>query len=185
MVSFIDEHRKVYGVGPICATLPIAPSTYYEQKTRQADPERAPLRVRRDAELRGEIRQVWEENLKVYGARKVWRQLNREGISVARCTVERLMRAMRLKGAVGGKRIRTTVTDMKAPRPGDLVNREFRASAPNQLWVVRFYLRSDLERVCLRGIRDRCVRPDDCWLAGIGLHEYRSDPGCLGAGAVG
>jgi putative transposase len=96
------------------------------------------LRVRRDAQLRVEIRRVWEENLKVYGARKVWRQLNREGIAVDRCTVERLMRAMGLKGAVRGKRIRTTVADMKAPRPLDLVNREFTASAPNQLWVADF-----------------------------------------------
>jgi transposase InsO family protein len=135
MVSFIDGHRKVYGVGPICATLPIASSTYYEQKARQADPERAPLRVRRDVQLRGEIRRVWEENLKVYGARKVWRQLNREGIAVARCTVERLMRAMGLKGAVRGKRIRATAAGEKACRPADLVNREFRARAPNQLWV--------------------------------------------------
>jgi putative transposase len=138
MVSFIDEHRKVYGVGSICATLPIAPSTYYEQKARQADPERAPLRVRRDSELRVEIQRVWDENLKVYRARKVWRQLHREGIAVARCTVEQLMRAIGLKRAVRGKRIRTTISDTKAPRPLDLVNREFRTSAPNQLWVADF-----------------------------------------------
>ena len=111
------------------------PSTYYEQEARQADPGRAPFRVQRDAQLREKIRRVWEENLKVYGARVMWRQLNREGITVASCTVKRLMRVKGLKGAIRGKRMRTTCADTKAPRPGDLVNRGFRASAPNQLWV--------------------------------------------------
>ena len=118
-MSFIDEHRKVYGVGPMCAVLPIAPSTYYEQKARQADPERVPKRIQRDRQLGVEIRRVWEENFCAYGARKVWRQLKREGISVARCTVERLMRSMGLQGVVRGKRIRTTVADEKACRPAD------------------------------------------------------------------
>jgi putative transposase len=138
MVSFIDEHRKVYGVGPICAVLPIAPSTYYEQKVRQADPGQAPWRARREARLRVEIQRVWDENFGVYGARKVWRQLNREGITVARCTVERLMRAMGLQGVIRGKRIRTTVAAEDASRPEDLVNREFTANRPNQLWVADF-----------------------------------------------
>ena len=135
MVSFIDEHRKAYGVGSICGVLPIAPSTYYEQKVREADLARLPQRARRGLVLRGEIKRVWDENFRVYGVRKVWRQLNREGIQVARCTVERLMRAMGLKGVVRGKRIRTTVSDEKADRPLDLVNREFAASGPNRLWV--------------------------------------------------
>jgi putative transposase len=138
MVSFIDEHRKVYGVGPMCAVLPIAPSTYYEQKARQADSERVPKRIQRDQQLGVELRRVWEENYCVYGARKVWRQLKREGISVARCTVERLMRSMGLQGVVRGKRIRTTVADEKACRPADLVNRQFTASRPNELWVADF-----------------------------------------------
>jgi len=115
-----------------------APSTYYEQKTREADPERVPKRIQRDRQLREKIRRVWEENYCVYGARKVWRQLKREGISVARCTVERLMRSMGLQGIVRGKRIRTTVADEKASRPADLVNREFTASRPNELWVADF-----------------------------------------------
>ena len=114
MVSFIDEHRKVYGVGPMCAVLPIASSIYYEQKARQADPARVPKRIQRDRQVGVEIRRVWEENYCVYGARKVWRQLNREGISVAtRCTVERLMRCMGVQGVVRGKRIRTTVGLMR------------------------------------------------------------------------
>jgi transposase InsO family protein len=116
MVSFIDAHRDEYGVEPICAELPIAPSTYYEQKVREADPERRPPRLRRDEMLEAEIRRVWEENFRVYGARKVWRQLNRDGIEVARCTVERLMRQMGLKGVVRGRRCRTTIADDAAER---------------------------------------------------------------------
>jgi transposase InsO family protein len=135
MVSFIDDHRGGYGVEPICAMLPIAPSTYYEQKARQADPDRLPSRTKRDAELRGEIQRVWEENFRVYGARKVWRQLNRERTRVARCTVERLMRVMGLSGAVRGRKFKTTIADATAARPSDLVGREFTASRPNQLWV--------------------------------------------------
>jgi len=135
MVSFIDEHRDACGVEPICAVLPIAPSTYYEQKARQADPDRLPSRTKRDAELRREIQRVWDENFRVYGARKVWRQLNRESIRVARCTVGRLMRDLGLAGAVRGRKYKTTITDDTAARPSDLVCREFTASRPNQLWV--------------------------------------------------
>jgi len=135
MVTFIDEHRDACGVEPICAVLPIAPSTYYEHKARQADPDRLPSRTKRDAELRGEIQRVWEENFRVYGVRKVWRQLNREGILVARCTVERLMRDLGLSGAVRGRKFKTTIADDTAARPTDLVCREFSASRPNQLWV--------------------------------------------------
>jgi len=136
MVSFIDEHREEHGVEPICAQLPIAPSTYYEQKAREADPSRLPQRAVRDGELREEIERVWKENKAVYGAYKVWRQLNREGSAVARCTVERLMRAMGLQGAVRGRRYKTTtMTDDRADRPMDLVQRRFAAERPNQLWV--------------------------------------------------
>ena len=135
MVSFIDEQRELYGVEPICAVLPIAPSVYYEQKARQADPERLPPRVLRDAHLRSEIRRVWEANFQVYGARKVWRQLNREGVAVARCTVERLMRQMGLQGVVRGRKFKTTIADDGATRPVDLVNRDFTATRPNELRV--------------------------------------------------
>jgi putative transposase len=135
MVAFIDEHRSAYGVEPICAVLPIAPSTYYEQKARQADPERLPPRLRRDQILREEIRRVWRENFCVYGIRKLWRQLLREGIRVARCTVRRLMREMGLRGAVRGRKFRTTVADPEATRPLDLVERDFVVARPNQLWV--------------------------------------------------
>ena len=138
MIAFIDDHREVYGVEPICRVLPIAPSTYHEHVARRTDPSRASGRARRDAELRAAIRRVHEENFGVYGARKVWRQLGREGIAVARCTVERLMRGMGLRGVVRGRERRTTISNPATPCPADLVNRQFRAPAPNVLWVSDF-----------------------------------------------
>ena len=135
MVSFIDDHRGEHGVEPICAQLPIAPSTYYEHKAREADPELLPWRAQRDQALKAEIQRVWEENFRVYGARKVWRQLKREGFGVARCTVERLMGVLGLQGAVRGKPCRTTIPGDAADRPADLVNRQFTAERPDQLWV--------------------------------------------------
>jgi putative transposase len=136
MVAFIDAHRAEYGVEPICAVLPIAPSTYYKHKGRKTDPSRLPARAIRDARLQSEIDQVWRENFSVYGPRKVWRQLGREGFGVARCTVERLMRGMGLRGAVRGRAFKTTtIADGSAHRPPDLVNRQFVASRPNELWV--------------------------------------------------
>ena len=138
MIAFIDEHRAAYGVEPICKVLPIAPSTYHAHAARRADPSKLPARARRDAPLAVEVRRVFEENFRVYGVRKVWRQLGREGIAVARCTVARLMRAMGLEGVVRGKRIRTTISDSAAPCPFDRVNRQFRAQRPNVLWVSDF-----------------------------------------------
>jgi len=138
MVEFIDRHRDAYGVESICAQLPIAPSQYYEWKAREANPERLPPRLRRDRALVPEIRRVYEENFQVYGTRKVWRQLGREGQDVARCTVERLMRGLGLQGVVRGKKRRTTIADDRAERPLDRVNRQFQARRPNQLWVADF-----------------------------------------------
>ncbi len=135
MAMFIDEHRDEHGVEPICEQLPIAPSTYHEQKAREVDPSRLPDRAVRDAALREEIERVWKENFGAYGARKVWHQLGREGTEVARCTVERLMRAMGLQGVVRGRKHKTTIADETAPRPLDLVQRNFTAERPNQLWV--------------------------------------------------
>jgi len=135
MISFIDENQGSYGVEPICRVLPIAPSTYYENKSCLADPARLSERFRRDAVLRREIRRVWEANRRVYGARKVWRQLHREGIDAARCTVERLMREMGLQGVVRGRTPRTTIPDKASLRPADLVQRKFTADGPNRLWV--------------------------------------------------
>jgi putative transposase len=130
MTRYIDANRDRYGVEPICRVLQVAPSTYYEAKTRAPS-----ARSLRDDELQAEIGRVHRENFGVYGVRKVWRQLNREGIAVARCTVERLMREMGLRGVVRGKSRRTTVPDATAPRPADLVERRFTATHPNQLWV--------------------------------------------------
>jgi len=138
MVSFIDQHRSEYGVEPICAQLPIAPSTYYEHKAREAEPERAPPRVRRDVELSSDIRRIYEENFQVYGARKVWRQLGREQVTVARCTVERLMRSLGLQGVMRGRKRRTTISEEKAFLPVDRVKRQFTAKRPNELWVADF-----------------------------------------------
>ena len=138
MIAFIDDHRAAYGVEPICRVLPIAPSTYHAHAARRADPARLAPRTRRDAELKDDIRRVFAENFEVYGARKVWRQLRREGRDVARCTVERLMRALGLKGAVRGKPARTTISDKSAPCPLDRVNRQFQAPRPNALWVADF-----------------------------------------------
>jgi hypothetical protein len=138
MIAVIDDHRGAYGGEPICRVLPIAPSTYRAHAARRADPTKAPPRVRRDAVLKAHIRGVRDANFQVYGVRKIWRQLGREGIAVARCTVARLMREMGLQGAVRGKTVRTTVSDKAAPCPRDKVNREFRAPAPNRLWVSDF-----------------------------------------------
>jgi putative transposase len=135
MVAFIDDYRGEYGVEPICRQLPIAPSVYYERKAREADPNRLPERAVRDAVLREEVERVWKQNFGVYGARKVWRQLLREGFGVARCTVERLMRAMGLRGVVRGRKVKTTIPDDLAERPRDLVKRNFTACRPNELWV--------------------------------------------------
>ena len=135
MVTFIDQYRVKYGVEPICAELPIAPSTYYEHKAREADPGRLPARHRRDAALEIDIRRVWEENFRVYGARKVWKQLNRERIRIAKCTTERLMKKLGLQGVRRCKGYKTTIPDDAAAHPADLVQREFTATRPNQLWV--------------------------------------------------
>ena len=138
MKAFIDEHRGAYGVEPICKVLPIAPSTYHAHAARKADPSRVSARAKRDAVLRPEIERVWRENFQVYGARKVWLQLGREAVAVARCTVERLMNQMGLAGTVRGKAVKTTVSDRASPCPLDRVNRQFRAPRPNVLWVSDF-----------------------------------------------
>ena len=138
MIAFIDVHRGAYGVEPICRTLQIAPSTYHEHAARLRDPARRPARQRRDTGLMRDIRRIWDENFQVYGVRKVWRQLAREGIKVARCTVARLMQQMALKGVVRGKAVRTTISNAAAPCPLDRVNRKFQPPCPDRLWVADF-----------------------------------------------
>ena len=139
MVRFIDDHRDRYGVEPICAVLPIAPSTYFRHKVQHADPDRRSARAREDDVLRAIIRRIWNENHQVYGPRKVWKQMGREGLRAARCRVRRLMRDMGLAGAVRGRAwVTTTHPDTATPQPPDLVARHFSATRPNQLWVSDF-----------------------------------------------
>ena len=135
---FIDQHRERFGVEPICKWLRIAPSAYWRHAARQRDPALRSARSRRDEFLIPHIQQVWDANLRVYGADKVWKQLQREGVAVARCTVERLMRRLGLRGVRRGKVVRTTFSDSAAPCPLDRVNRQFKADRPNQLWVSDF-----------------------------------------------
>jgi transposase InsO family protein len=138
MIAFIDDQREVHGVEPICKVLPIAPSTSHAHVAKRADPARLSARARRDAALKPEIARVFAQNFEVYGVRKVWRQMAREGFTVARCTVERLMQDLGLQGVIRGKPVRTTVQDKAAPCPLDHVNRVFHAPAPNRLWLSDF-----------------------------------------------
>ena len=138
MIRFIDDHRGAYGVEPICKLLPIAPSTYHAHAARRSDPARLPARARRDVVLATDIQRVFDANFGVYGVRKVWRQLEREGKKVARCTVARLMRRMGLQGVVRGREVRTTVSNPAVVCPLDRVNRQFHAPRPNALWLSDF-----------------------------------------------
>ena len=138
MTAFIEKHRGAFGVEPICRALPIAPSTYHRRAIEAREPDRASTRSKTDAVLRVEIARLWQENRGLYGARKIWHALRREGFDVARCTVERLMKAMGIKGVVRGRRIVTTNPDAARPCPDDKVNRQFKAERPNRLWVSDF-----------------------------------------------
>jgi transposase InsO family protein len=138
MISFVDAYRDKHGVEPICRVIEIAPSTYHAHVARRDKPETAPPRVKRDVMLSIEIKRVFDENFQVYGVRKVWRQLLREGHDVGRCTVARLMKKEALQGVIRGGRVRTTVSDRATPCPLDHVNRKFRAPRPNVLWVSDF-----------------------------------------------
>lgn len=178
MVSFIDDHRAQYGVEPICEVVPIAPSTYYTHKAQQRDPERLCVRAKRDAQLCVEIARVWQENFQVYGVRKVWRQLRREGVAVARCTVARLMGDLGYCGAIRGKAFKkTTVANESASRAMDRVNRNFTATRPNELWVADLTYVA-MERVRLRGICDRCLLTRNRWVARLTVASQRSRTRC-------
>ena len=170
MIAFIDDHREAYGVEPICKVLPIAPSTYHAQIAQRIDPSKRSARAQRDAELKIEVQRVFAENFGVYGARKVWRQLRREGFAVARSTVERLMASLGLQGAIRGKPVRTTISDKAVPCPLDHVNRQFHAVRPNALWVSDFtYVATwtgfNLDRFRLCRLRHRRLRPSHRGLA--------------------
>jgi hypothetical protein len=154
-----DQHRATYGVGSICAVLPIAPSTYFLRKAQQQKTTKRSARAQRDDELRAVIQRVWDENDQANGPRKVWKQPGREGIRVARCTVERLMRAMGLRGVSRGRAWKiTTQADPAAARPADLVDRQFTATRAESALGRGFQLRGHVARLCVRGVRDRRVR---------------------------
>ena len=138
MIDFIDDQREAYGIEPICKVLLIVPSTYHNHLAKRADPSKFSARARRDMDLKPEIARVFAENFAVYGVRKVWRQMQREGFSIARCTVARLMQSMGLQGVIRGKPVKTTIQDKAVPCPLDHVNRQFKAPAPNILWVSDF-----------------------------------------------
>jgi transposase InsO family protein len=138
VIAFIDDHRDELGVEPVCRILKIAPSSYYEADARRRRPDAAPPRIRRDEKLKPEILRIFHENFGVYGARKVWRQMLREGFDVARCTVQRLMKTLGISGVIRGKPHRTTFSDKATPCPLDHVHRNFKADAPNVLWVSDF-----------------------------------------------
>ncbi len=166
MITYIEEHKEEFGVEPICNLLPIAPSTYYEARSRPPS-----ARDLRDEELKTEIARVFKANLSVYGARKVWRQLNREGIRVARCTVARLMRDMGIRGTTRGKTPFTTTPDVLMHRPEDLVERNFSAERPNQLWVADLtYVRTHQGFVYVAFIIDAFSRFIVGWQASRSLH---------------
>jgi transposase InsO family protein len=172
MVAFIDAHRGAYGVEPICAGLPIAPSVYDEHQARRRDPARQPPRVRRDAGLCGHIVRVWREHREVYGVRKVWKQLLREGLVVARCTVARLMRRLGLAGAVRGRAWRrTTIPETAATGSGDP---PVHGDPPQPALGGRPDLCGDLARVRVRGLRHRRVLAANRGLAGVELAAKRS-----------
>ena len=171
MVAFIDEFRSEFGVESICKQLPIALSVYYEQKARECDPALIPARQRLDAALRVEVKRVYQESRCRCGARKVWLQLAREGIRVARCTVERLMRAEDLPGVTRGKK-RTTIPDELSERPDDLVNRSFVVQAPNVLWVSDItYVRAVAGFVCAAFVIDAYARRIVGWRVSSSLHS--------------
>ena len=138
MIAFIDDHHEDHGIEPICKVLPIVPSTYHNHVAKRDDPEKLSTRARRDMALKPEIARIFAETFEVYGVRKVWRQMQREGFAIARCTVDRLMQSMGIQGVIRGKPVKTTVQDKAVPCPLDHVNRQFKASAPNVLWVSDF-----------------------------------------------
>jgi putative transposase len=138
MIAFIEGHRGVFGVGPICRVLGIAPSTFYAHQAVERDPDLASARAKQDVLDNAAIKRVFDASRGRYGARKVWHVLRREGRDIARCTVERLMRALQIQGVVRGKQVITTNPDAAQPCPDDKVNRAFVAETPNQLWVSDF-----------------------------------------------
>jgi len=196
MIAFIKAHREICGVEPICRVLQIAPSTFYAHLAIERDPDLASDRAKRDAKLRPAMKQVWEENRSVYGARKLWRAMLREGHDLVRCTVERLMRDIGIEGVTRGKKIKTTWSVKALSCPMDRVNIQFRATMPNRLWVSDFTYVSitalshmlacvrGVARLCLCGIRHRHLRKQDRRAVRVKVTANAVCLGCLGVGAL-
>jgi len=181
MIAYIDDHRGAHGVEPICKVLPIAPSTYHAHVAKRRDPAKLSARARQDAALKIEVRRVFDQNFSVYGVRKVWRQLKREGFDVARCTVSRLMRDMGLQGVIRGKSVKTTISDKAAPCP--LARQPPVQGATTECpLALRLHLRRNLDRLRLRRLRHRRLRPQDRGLAGFTHGARRLRARCAGAG---
>ena len=185
MVAFVDSNKAEYGVEPICNEIWIAPSNYYEHKARERDPDRLPDRINRDMRLELDIQGVWKDNFRVYGARKVWRQLLREGIGVARCTVERLMKKLGMQGVRRGKKCWTTIADDLLDRPTDKVNRQFVATRPNQLWVADITFVATWIGFVYVAFIDLSICKIHRWLASESFIANGSGTGCTGTGAMG
>ena len=179
MVAFIDAHREVHGVESICMLLPIAPSTYCRHKAEQRDPTRCSARAHRDEVLRAIIRRIYDENHRVYGPRKVWKQMGREGLREARCRGRRLMREMGLVGAVRGRAsVTTTQSQPDAQRPMDLVERDFTATCPESTLGGGLHVCRDLAGLRLRRLCHRHLRAAHRWLARCGLAAHRLRARC-------
>ncbi len=180
MIAFIDDHREAYGVEPICKVLPIAPSTYHAHIAQRIDASKRSTRAQRDAELKIEVQRVFAENFGVYGVRKIWRQLRREGFTVARCTVERLMASLGLRGAIRGKPVRTTIGDKAVPCPLDQPAVPCaKAECPLGLGL---HLRRNLGGLRLRRLRHRRLRPSYRGLACLTDCTCELRARCAGAG---
>jgi putative transposase len=171
MIAFIDDHRRAYGVEPICKVLPIASSTYHAHAAKRGDPGKLCARAKRDVLRKAAVERVFAENFEVYGVRKVWRQLQREGFDTARCTVARLMRGMRLQGVIRGEPIQTTISDKAAPCLLDHVNRQFTAPRRNVLWGSDFtYVATWQGFVYVAFVIDTCARGIVGWRASRSAH---------------
>jgi hypothetical protein len=184
MIAFIDDHRGAHGVEPICKMLPIAPSTYHAHVAKRRDPAKRSARARQDAALKIEVRRVFDQNFSVYGVRKVWRQLKREGFDVARCTVSRLMRDMGLQGVIRGKPVKTTISDKAAPCPAGSRQPPVQGAKAERSLALRLHLCRDLDRLCLRRLCDRRLCPQDRGLASLAHGACRLRARCAGAGTA-
>ena len=182
MIAFIDDHRGAHGVEPICKVLPIAPSSYHAHVAKRGDPARLSARTRQDIRLKIEVRRVFDENFSVYGVRKVWRQLKREGFDVARCTVSRLMMDMGLQGVIRGKPVKTTIKGRAMPA-GSRQPPVQGAKAKRSL-ALRLHLCRDLDGLCLRRLCDRRLCPQDRGLASLAHGACRLHARCAGAGTA-